>query len=215
MHGLTIRWAAVAGLVALALPGCHEGSPAGVSPTVTIAQSPDGQALAGVTQVLFTAVASGSSGALVLTWDLGDGQAASGASVVHLYAREGVFPVTLTASSGGGTTTVGSTVTVGNLTGTWLLSQGGEKFYERGYHITQTGPTLSGQPYTVPDRGCLGALQGTVTSPRTIRFYFPGCDGNTVVIDGLAAGDLLTIPGTYTHPDGPPQPIVLTRTLLE
>jgi hypothetical protein len=27
----------------------------------------------------------------------------------------------------------------------------------------------------------------------------------------MATGDLLQIPGTYTHPDGPPQPMVLTR----
>jgi len=215
MHGLTLRWTVVAGVVALALSGCHSGSPAGVSPTVTIVQSPDGQALAGVTEVLFTAVASSASGGLVLTWDLGDGQTALGASVVHVYAKAGAFPVTLTASSSGGTTTTGSTVTVGNLTGTWLLSQGGEKFYERGFRITQTGPSLSGQPYSVPDKGCLGALQGTVTSPRAVRFAFTACDGNTVVIDGVAGGDLLTIPGTYTHPDGPPQPIVLARTLLE
>lgn len=214
-HGLTIRWTAVAGLVALALSGCHSGSPASVSPTVTIAQSPDGQALAGVTQVIFTANASSTGAALVLTWDLGDGQTALGASVVHVYAKAGVFPVTLTASSGGGTTTTGSTVTVGSLTGTWLLSEGGGKFYERGFRITQTGANLSGLPYSVPDKGCLGALQGTVTSPRTVRFDFTACDGNTVVIDGTAGGDLLTIPGTYTHPDGPPQPIVLTRTLLE
>jgi len=211
MHGSNIRRTAVAGLVVFALAGCHGGSPANVSPTVTITQSPDGKVLAGVTEVLFTAVASGSGGTLVLTWDLGDGQTASGASVVHVYTREGVFPVTLTGRSGGGTTTVGSTVTVGNLTGNWLLSQGGEKFYERGFNITQTGPTLSGLPYSVPDRGCIGALQGTVTSPRTVRFDFRACDGNTVVIDGVAGGDLLSIPGTYTHPDGPPQPMVLVR----
>jgi hypothetical protein len=46
-------------------------------------------------------------------------------------------------------TTVGTSVAVGSLSGRWLLSEGGAKFYER--------------------------------------------------------------PGTYTHPDGPPQPIVLTR----
>ena len=106
---------------------------------------------------------------------------------------------------------MGSSVTVGNLTGNWLLSEGGEKFYERGFTITQTGSTLSGQPYSVPDKGCIGALRGTVTSPRTVRFDFRACDGNTVVIDGAAGGDLLSIPGTYTHPDGPPQSMVLTR----
>jgi len=32
-----------------------------------------------------------------------------------------------------------------------------------------------------------------------------------VVVDGTAAGALRSIPGIYTHPHGPPQPIVLTR----
>ncbi len=211
MHGPTIRWTSVAGLVAIALSGCHGGNPASASPTVTLSRSPDGQALAGVTEVLFSALAGTSGGTLVLTWDLGDGQTASGASVVHVYAKEGVFPVSLTARGSGGTTTLGTSVTVGNLTGIWLLSEGGGRFYERGFNITQTGPMLSGQPYSIPDKGCLGGLQGTVTSPRTVRFDFQACDGNTVVIDGAAAGDLLSIPGTYTHPDGPPQPMVLAR----
>jgi len=50
-----------------------------------------------------------------------------------------------------------------------------------------------------------------VTSPRTLRFDFTACDGNVVVIDGIASGDLRSIPGTYTHPDGPPQAMFLTR----
>ena len=54
-------------------------------------------------------------------------------------------------------------------------------------------------------------LQGHLTSPRSVRFDFQACDGNVVVIDGIATSDLLQIPGTYTHPDGPPQPMVLTR----
>ena len=38
-----------------------------------------------------------------------------------------------------------------------------------------------------------------------------GLDGEVVVVDGAATGDLRSIPGTYTHPDGPPLPMVLTR----
>lgn len=30
-----------------------------------------------------------------------------------------------------------------------------------------------------------------------------GLDGEVVVVDGAATGDLRSIPGTYTHPDGP------------
>jgi hypothetical protein len=33
----------------------------------------------------------------------------------------------------------------------------------------------------------------------------------SATIAWVIALDLRSIPGTYTHPDGPPQPIVLTR----
>ncbi len=199
--------------IVLILPGCRKASPANASPTVSISRSPDGLLISGVTVVVLTAAASDANGdALSVTWDLSDGQAASGASVVHVYAKDGVFPVALTVSDNhGGVTTVGSSITVGNLSGRWLLSEGGGKFYERGFDIVQTGPALGGRPYSEPDKGCLGDLQGHLTSPRTVRFDFQACDGNVVVIDGIATSDLLQIPGTYTHPDGPPQPMVLTR----
>ena len=205
--------AALLCVIALVLPGCHKASPANASPTVSISRSPDGLLISGVTVVVLTAAVSDANGdALSVTWDLGDGQAASGASVVHVYAKDGVFPVALTVSDNhGGVTTVGSSITVGNLSGRWLLSEGGGKFYERGFDLVQTGPALSGRPYSEPDKGCLGDLQGHMTSPRTVRFDFQACDGNVVVIDGMATSDLLQIPGTYTHPDGPPQPMVLTR----
>ena len=163
--------------------------------------------------MVFTAAASDANGdALTLTWDLGDGQTASGASVVHVYTREGVFHVGLTVSDNhGGVTVLGSSITVGSLSGGWLLSEGGIKFYERGYVITQTGSTPSGRPYSIPDRGCLGDLQGRITSPRAVRFDFRACDGNDVVVEGTATGDLLQIQGTYKHPLDSPQPMVLTR----
>jgi hypothetical protein len=213
MRVLTVRWATVACVIALVLPGCRKGSPAHASPTVSISRTPDGTAIAGATAVVFTAAASDTSdGALTVSWDLGDGQKASGASVVHVYASAGVFPVAVTVSdSRGGVTTVGTSVAVGSLSGRWLLSEGGARFYERGFDITQTASDLTGRPFSVPDKGCLGDLHGRVTSPRTLRFDFQACDDNVVVIDGTAAGDLRSIPGTYTHPDGPPQPIVLTR----
>ena len=200
-------------LIALVLPGCRKGSPANASPTVSISRTPEGLLISGVTAVVFTAAASDANGdALTMSWDLGDGQTALGASVVHVYAKEGVFPVALTVTDAhGGVTAVGSSITVGSLSGRWLLSEGGGKFYERGFDIAQSSAALTGRPYSEPDKGCLGDLQGHVTSPRTVRFDFRACDGNLVVIDGMATSDLLQIPGTYTHPDGPPQPMVLTR----
>ena len=209
----TIRCTATACILAFVVPACHNGSPAHASPTVSLSRSPDGTAIAGATEVVFTATVSDTSGdALTVSWDLGDGQRATGASVVHVYAKEGVFPVAVTASDNhGGVTTVGSSISVGSLSGRWLLSEGGARFYERGFDVTQTASDLGGRPFSVPDKGCLGDLHGRVTNPRTIRFDFTACDDNVVVIDGTAAGDLRSITGTYTHPDGPPQAIVLTR----
>ena len=212
-RGLAVRWAPVACLLSFVLAGCGQENPAQTSPTVTVSRTPEGAAIAGATQVVFTATASDpSGGTLTVSWDLGDGQKASGASVVHVYATAGVFPVAVTVSNGGGgVTTVGSSITVGSLAGRWLLSEGGERFYERGFDITQTASEVSGRPFSEPDQGCLGDLRGRVASPRTLRFEFTGCDGNVVRIDGTASGDLRSIPGTYTHPDGPPQAVVLSR----
>jgi len=209
--GPTPRRLAVAAALALAA-ACHHGA-SNASPTVSLSQSPDGQAIAGVTAVVFTAAASDANGdSLTLDWNLGDGQTATGAAVTHVYAREGVFAVSLSASDGrGGITTAGTSITVGGLGGRWLLSEGGHRFYEAGFDVTQAAVTLAGWPYSEPDRGCLGPIQGRVTSPRSIRFEFRACDGETVVVDGTVKGDLRSIPGAYTHPDGPPQPIVLTR----
>ena len=59
-------------------------------------------------------------------------------------------------------------------------------------------------------------VSGTVTGrdfdndPLTFKRVTAPAHG-TVVIDGNAGGDLRAIPGTYTHPDGPPQAMVLTR----
>jgi PKD repeat protein len=207
-RGIAVAWTTLC-----VLPGCHNGSPAHASPTVSLARTPEGTAIAGATQVVFTATVSAEGGgALTVNWDLGDGQKASGASVVHVYATPGVFPVAVTASDGGGgVTTVGSSITVGGLSGRWLLSEGGERFYESGFDITQTASEIDGRPFSVPDQDCLGDLHGGVVSPSVLRFEFTGCDGNVVRIDGTAAGDLVSIPGTYTHPDGPPQAMVLTR----
>jgi hypothetical protein len=207
----TVRSATLACLLAL-LPGCHEEATS-PSPTLTLSRSPDGLAIAGVTAVVLTADASVAGGdALAVSWDFGDGQVGSGASVTHVYAREGVYAVSVTAkASGGGVTTTGTSVTVGGLDGRWLLSGGGEFFYETGFDVTQVGSTLGGRPYSVPDKGCLGELHGLATTPRSVRFVFRSCDDEDVIIEGAASGDLRSILGTFTHPEVGTVPIVLSR----
>ena len=192
---------------------CGGGTPFHASPVASFSTSPEGVAIAGVTIVVFSATASDpGGGALTLTWDFGDGASGSGASVTHVYSSAGVFPISLSVRDArGGAAAVGSKVTVGSLSGRWLLSEGGGRFYERGYDLVQAGADLGGQPFAGPDKGCLGALAGVVTSPRQLSFRFVGCDNETVVISGIADESLLSVSGTYTHPSGPPQPIVLSR----
>lgn len=199
-------------LVLSSLGACHHAG-SGASPTVGVSRSPDGQAIAGVTAVVFTANASDANAdSLTLNWTFGDGQTAAGASVSHVYASEGVFAVSLQASDGrGGVTTAGTSITVAGLSGRWLLSEGGQRFYEAGFDVTQAGATLAGWPFSVPDRGCLGPIAGRVLSPRSIRFEFRSCDGEPAVVDGSVAGDLRSASGTFSHPEVGTQPIVLTR----
>ena len=119
---------------------------------MSISRTPDGTAIAGATAVTFTAIASdASSDTLTVSWDLGDGRTASGASAVHVYASAAVYPVAVTVRNGrGGVTTVGTSIAVGSLSGRWLLSEGGTRFYERGFDIAQTASDLVGRPFSVP-----------------------------------------------------------------
>jgi hypothetical protein len=73
---------------------------------------------------------------------------------------------------------------------------------------------LGGHPFAGrgAGEGCLGDITGVATSPRSIRFAFVGCDGETVVVEGTVSSDLTFVTGTYTHPSGPPQPIRLSRS---
>jgi PKD repeat protein len=195
------------------LGACGGRGPTNVSPAVTFAVSPPGVAIVGVTAVTFLASATDpDGGALNYRLDFGDGTSASSAAATHVYQTEGTFPVALTVrDEGGGSTTVTTAVTVGSLSGRWLLSEGGGRFYERGYDLVQRGAALTGLPFSDADKHCLGEIGGLVVSPRTLSFEFVGCDREVVVINGTAAETLLTITGTYTHPSGPPQPITLSR----
>lgn len=195
------------------LIACGGGNQANVSPAAALAISPQGGVVAGVTVAAFTATASDPDGDdLSYAWQFGDGTSASGPSATHVYQAEGTFPVVLTVrDSRGGAATAGSAVTARSLNGRWLLSEGGARFYERGYDLIQSGATLTGLPFSDKDKHCLGEISGLLTTPRTLSFQFVGCDGERVAINGTVADGLLAVTGTYTHPSGPPQSMVLSR----
>ena len=179
MRILTVRWASVAGLMVFVLPACGKESPAHASPTVSLSRTPDGSAIAGATQVVFTAsVSDASGGAVTVSWDLGDGQKASGASVVHVYATEGVFPVAVTATDGdGGVTTVGSSITVGSLVRPLAAVRRRRAVLRERFQKSRRRPSeLGGRPFSVPDQGLSRRRARPRRQPRTIRFDFTGCD---------------------------------------
>ena len=80
---MTVRWATVAWMMWVVLPGCRKGSPGHASPTVSLSRTPDGAAIAGATQVVFTATAQPGVNSVVfeIAGQLLDVPIASGATV--------------------------------------------------------------------------------------------------------------------------------------
>jgi len=72
--------------------------------------SHDGPTILGMPTTLDASVASGTN--VVYSWDLGDGQVASGAHLTHTYAALGVYELTVTAINGTSAKEVATTVSV-------------------------------------------------------------------------------------------------------
>jgi uncharacterized repeat protein (TIGR01451 family) len=72
--------------------------------------SHDGPTTLGMPTTLNATVASGTN--VVYSWDLGDGQAASGAHLTHTYGAPGVYELTVTAINGTSAEEVSTTVSV-------------------------------------------------------------------------------------------------------
>jgi hypothetical protein len=74
-----------------------------VAPVLQSVSATPNPAVAGMT-VLFSAAAADANGDLLdYTWDLGDGSAALGASVAHVFAAAGIYKVTVTVNDGAAT----------------------------------------------------------------------------------------------------------------
>jgi hypothetical protein len=113
---LGVGGAAAAG-IAVAAASAPETNHA---PVASVAITPEGQALPGVTKLAFTATSSDADGDPVsYNWTFGDGATASGPIVDHVYETPGSFEVTLAASDGPQTTVVSTRVIARPLTGSW------------------------------------------------------------------------------------------------
>jgi hypothetical protein len=169
------------------------GEPANVAPTGAVSVSPEGRAIAGVTELTFTATASDPDGdPLTYQWTLGDGTTASGATVRHRYASAGSFNAQLVIADGhGGSASASAAVTVeridGPWTGCWLPT-----FSQTGDGTTLTGLLLA----IAPPREIVGELR----SPRSISWstIFPRGQNSFLRYEGTFDPTLQRIEGVIT-----------------
>lgn len=193
------------------------GEPENLPPSPgTVSISPTGIGLAAVTSFTFTAQGATDPNADILTfsWSFGDGETGTGQAVTHVYGKAGVFQATLTVSDGKAAATVNaaSSVTVKDVTGTWINTRGKAGVPEgiiRKLVITQTGATFSGTYTNSEVPGTRGTATGTLSPPRNVSFSAPLLDvpfNFTGTIDeevlkwdgrGNAGGELGNVPMVF------------------
>jgi len=126
------------GLAGLVLAGCGGGgssnnsSGGGSTPTTPTNHSPiitatvnSSFGISQQTTFTFTASTSDPDGdAVSVSWNFGDGTAASGNTVSHVYTSGGSFNVVATASDSKGASTPSGNITVvaGSMTGNWVVN---------------------------------------------------------------------------------------------
>ena len=88
-------------------------------PVSGLSLSHDGPTLLGNPSTLSANVISVTN--VVYNWDLGDGQAGTGAQLTHTYAAPGIYPITVTALNGTNEEEALGTVTVLDPSNTWFL----------------------------------------------------------------------------------------------
>jgi hypothetical protein len=173
-------------LVPLAVSACAGGtSTATPLPEARLAIKPLGAAIVGVTRMSFEGSASGAAAAAQFRWEFGDGDAALGASVEHVYRSPGVFRVVLTVDSTGGAVSVVGSVEARLLSGSWYSPRTSSPFTPPGVGIdmpltlVQVGERLEGEvpsfAWCPLDRDAAGRLRfarvtGEVRHPRNVAF---------------------------------------------
>jgi hypothetical protein len=139
----------------------------GEAPPLSVSVGPVSGGIREVTE--FTFNVSGGSGAN-FSWDFGDGNTATGASVRHIFPREGQFVVTVRDGQAA-TTTV--TVPIGSMTGSFVSPWSQGRFV---LVLTQSGTSIQGQwvtDVTNPSSGIASSTStvlGTLTTPLGFTF---------------------------------------------
>jgi len=146
-------------------------------------------ALASATQLTFAVQASDPNGdALSYTWDFGDGSSGTGASVTHVYASEGTYSVTVSASDGKASATGSASVDVRSVAGLWRGTVLGFGFT---LNLHQSGTNLTGT-WAFGEFASTLAVSGKVTAPRNISLRA----GNACErIQGVVSDDAQSIAG--------------------
>lgn len=122
------------------------------APTISIA-STSSFGIAQLSSFTFNAATADADGDPVsVSWNLGDGTAATGNSTTHIYTNGGTMNVVGTATDTKGAQGTGSTtVTVGSMTGSWLANVPICGTFN--LSLTQTGGTVTGT-FVMPSQWC-------------------------------------------------------------
>jgi hypothetical protein len=155
----------------------------------TVGVSPSGTGLQSVTSYSFTAQGARDpdGDSLTYSWNFGDGGTGSGQSATHVYATAGSFNVSLTVSDGKKNATASGSVTVRNVSGTWVSTSTGTT---RTWVLSQTGTQVVGTYANSAAPGTPGTVTATLGAPRTftgssglvgfLPFFFNGTFNDTL-----------------------------------
>ncbi len=180
--------AASGGGVWVALSGSRPPAPGAISVT------PDGAGLAAATELTFTAQgASDPAGKpLSYSWDLGDGSAATGQSVAHVYSSPATVSVRLTVSNGKKTSVApAASVTIKSISERWLYHEPAQgTYHDLDLTLTQTGATIRGTARWIA-LGSQFALTGRVSGQRHVSLYSEAFG----TLEGEANADITRIAG--------------------
>jgi len=203
--------ALVGGGVAVAAGGGDNGASSGCAGcTVAASVLPTGTAIIHVTEATFTATTSNLSSPS-FSWDFGDGASASGQTATHIYAAEGSFPVTVTATGAEGTVTNTVNVSARSVSGLW---QAVRYDWADTLEISQDGRNVGGTWQTTgPGFFQVFPFAGTLTPDGFDIKHLDGCQARCV---GTYNPDLTEMRGwvdydNYWCPDAADLEMVFVR----
>jgi hypothetical protein len=196
--------AGILGIVLIA--GGGDSEPDNAAPTAgSIAVSPSGLGIAGLTNYTFTAqgATDPENAPLTYAWTFGDGGSGSGATANHVFNNGGTFTITLNVSDGTNSTSTTSSLQVGDVNGTWVNIDAEPGFpggIERRIRFTQNGTSLTGTYRISTDPGNTGTVTGQLSAPRGISFEaklkdFTGQSLGFTLTQGTLNSDLTTFTG--------------------